>query len=147
MEKILKFFPTSLIDFGCFICALHYLKCYFHFSIEFCIFLQPVLAFTFSIHSFHPILFLIIPNGFVKASPPESFSSTSRISLANFSAISEFKSYVINLPHQVSAPYHPPAALLCDVLTYFLYLLCVEIDSGLAFPSDRVGEFFLFYRH
>lgn len=38
-----------------------------------------------------------------------------------------------------------PAVPLYDILTYLLYLHCVEIDSGLLFPSYRVSEFFLFF--
>ena len=39
----------------------------------------------------------------------------------------------------------PPAVPVYDILTYLLYLNCVEIDSGLPFPSYRVSEFFLFF--
>ena len=39
----------------------------------------------------------------------------------------------------------PPAVPVRDILTYLLYLNCVEIDSGLPFPSYRVSEFFPFF--
>lgn len=106
----------------------------------------------FSLHFFHSFIpsYSLLNNtyyGFVAASPPESFWEHQEYKCKFFSYFKNkliLKNYVINWPHQVSALCLLPAVPSYDILTYLLYFHCVEIDSGLPFPSDRVGEFFPF---